>query len=80
MPVSLATADTSTEMAMGSAVNGEPGKSWWSRLRHEWTKNDGKPWEEWEPGPDLKDRVLVSMAVAAHLLFIGAMIWMLIKT
>lgn len=29
------------------------------RLRHEWTKNDGKPWEEWAPRHDLKEMVLL---------------------
>lgn len=29
------------------------------RLRHEWTKNDGKPRGEWAPGRDLKETVLV---------------------
>lgn len=38
-------------------------KSLLGRLRHAWTKNDGKLWEQWEPGPDLKDLVLRTGAV-----------------
>lgn len=60
-------------MEMGWAVNGEPG-GWWARLRHEWTKNDGKPWEEWAPGRDLKETVLIAVAVVGVLLQITMII------
>lgn len=52
-------------------VNGES-NGWWARLRHEWTKNDGKPWEEWAPGRDLKETVLIAVAVLVVLLQIAA--------
>lgn len=29
------------------------------RLRHEWAKNDGKPQEDWAPGRDLKETMLI---------------------
>lgn len=48
----------------------------WSRLRHEWTKNDGKPREEWEPGPDLKETVLVVLLVICTLAMIGVSVMM----
>lgn len=38
-------------------------KRFMSRLRHEWTKNDGKPWEEWVPGRDLREIVLIVVLV-----------------
>jgi hypothetical protein len=53
---------------------------WLARLRHDWTNNDGKPWEQWEPGPDLKDRVLVALAVALHVVLIGALVWMMVRS
>lgn len=37
----------------------------WSRLRSAWTRNDGKPWEEWAPGVDLKEMVLIGLLVVA---------------
>jgi hypothetical protein len=35
----------------------------WDRLRSEWSKNDGKPQEEWAPGLDLKEMVLIGALV-----------------
>lgn len=35
----------------------------WSRLRSAWTKNDGKPKEQWAPGVDLKEAVLIGLLV-----------------
>lgn len=32
-------------------------------LRHEWTKNNGKAREDWAPGHDLKETVLIVMLV-----------------
>lgn len=49
---------------------------WLRHLRTEWTKNDGKPIEEWVPGQDLKDRVLRAVAIAFCVLQIGLLIWM----
>ncbi len=42
----------------------QPIRRGWSRLRSEWTKNDGKPWEQWVPGVDLKEAVLIGLLVA----------------
>jgi hypothetical protein len=36
----------------------------WSRLLSAWTRNDGKPREEWAPGVDLKEAVLIGLLVA----------------
>tara|TARA_R110002012_G_scaffold302549_2_gene503623 strand:- start:113120 stop:113284 length:165 start_codon:yes stop_codon:yes gene_type:complete len=44
---------------------------WLRRLRHEWIKNDGRPWEEWGPGPDLKDLLLRALCVVVGLILIG---------
>ncbi|MNS23537.1 hypothetical protein D3C72_553550 [compost metagenome] len=49
---------------------------WLRRLRTAWTKNDGKPIEEWAPGPDLKDTLLRIAAIAFCVLQIGLLIWM----
>lgn len=49
------------------------------RLRREWTKNDGKPIEEWEPGLDLKDVTLRVLAVVAGLVQIGLSVWWMIR-
>lgn len=35
----------------------------WSRLRSAWTRNDGKPKEQWAPGVDLKEAVLIGLLV-----------------
>ena len=32
--------------------------SGWARLRSAWSRNDGKPREDWAPGIDLKELVL----------------------
>ena len=36
---------------------------WWERLLSAWTRNDGKPKEEWAPGVDLKEAVLIGLLV-----------------
>lgn len=44
-------------------------KDWFARLRHEWTKNDGKPKEAWAPGRDLKETVAIgalTVLTSAH--------------
>lgn len=48
---------------------------WLKRIRAEWSKNDGKPVEEWESGPDLKDTCLRTVAVIAGLIQIGLIVW-----
>ena len=35
----------------------------WDRLRSAWSRNDGKPREDWAPGIDLKELVLVGALV-----------------
>jgi hypothetical protein len=45
----------------GLAVSDRP--DWLSRLHREWTKNDGKAREEWAPGRDLKEAVLIGLVV-----------------
>lgn len=42
-----------------------PLADWWSRLRSAWARNDGKPWEEWAPGVDLKEMVAIVGLVVA---------------
>ncbi|MNN95694.1 hypothetical protein D3C81_2145410 [compost metagenome] len=32
---------------------------WLVAFHREWTKNDGKPQEQWEPGLDLKETVMI---------------------
>lgn len=39
--------------------------SGWGRLRSAWSRNDGKPREEWAPGLDLKELVLTGALVVA---------------
>ncbi|WP_339873021.1 hypothetical protein [uncultured Brevundimonas sp.] len=40
-------------------VDPGPLRRGWSRLRTTWSRNDGKPREEWASGPDLKETVLI---------------------
>lgn len=40
-------------------------RGWLAYLKREWTKNAGKPIEDWESGFDLKDVVLRGLAVIA---------------
>ena len=39
----------------------------WSRLLSAWVRNDGKPREEWAPGVDLKEAVLIGLLVVVVL-------------
>ena len=41
----------------------------WERLRSAWSRNDGKPKEDWSPGVDLKELVLIGALIVA----VGAM-------
>ncbi len=41
-----------------------PLRKGWERLLSAWTRNDGKPKEEWAPGVDLKEAVLIGLLVA----------------
>ena len=35
----------------------------WERLRSAWSRNDGKPRDEWEPRIDLKELLLIGALV-----------------
>lgn len=43
----------------------------WSRLRSAWMRNDGKPKEEWSPGVDLKEAVLIGLMVVIVVALVG---------
>ena len=43
----------------------------WSRLRAAWSRNDGKPREEWAHGPDLQETVLVGALLIVMLVLVG---------
>lgn len=46
----------------------------WSRLRTAWSRNDGKPREEWTPGPDLKETVLIGTLLVVVVVLTGLVI------
>jgi hypothetical protein len=62
-------------MVTGLAVSSLPPWRWLRRVRVEWTKNDGKPIEDWAPGLDLKDVTLRAVGVAFCVLQIGLILW-----
>ena len=41
----------------------QPEQRWFGRLRSALSRNDGKPKEEWGPGVDLKEAVLIALLV-----------------
>jgi hypothetical protein len=43
----------------------------WERLLSAWTRNDGKPKEEWAPGVDLKEAVLIGLLVVVVIALVG---------
>ncbi len=45
----------------------QPEQGWLNRLRSAWSRNDGKPREEWAPGVDLKEAVLIGLLVVSVL-------------
>jgi len=52
----------------------QPEQRWFGRLRSALSRNDGKPKEEWGPGVDLKEAVLVVLllvVVAVMAVFVG---------
>lgn len=51
----------------------------WSRLLSAWTRNDGKPREEWAPGGDLKEAVLIGLLVVVVTVMIGLVVQGLIR-
>lgn len=48
-----------------------PLRKGWERLLSAWTRNDGKPREEWTPGVDLKEAVLVGLLVGVGAAMVG---------
>lgn len=67
-------------MVTGLAVSSFPPLRWLRRVQVEWTKNDGKPIEEWAPGPDLKDMTLRAVGIAFCVLQISLVLWVLWRT
>jgi hypothetical protein len=51
----------------------------WERLLSAWTRNDGKPREEWAPGVDLKEAVLIGLLVIVVTVMIGLVAYTLIQ-
>lgn len=72
---SRVTVGTWTAMGTGLAVRDDRPEGWWARLYREWTKNDGKPWEEWAPGRDLKETVVIVVVAILTVVQIGAGVW-----
>ena len=48
-----------------------PLRKGWERLLSAWTRNDGKPKEEWAPGVDLKEVVLIGLLVVVVIAVVG---------
>jgi hypothetical protein len=48
-----------------------PLRKGWERLLSAWTRNDGKPREEWAPGVDLKEAVLIGLLVVVVAVMVG---------
>ena len=48
-----------------------PLRKGWERLLSVWTRNDGKPREDWAPGVDLKEAVLIGLLVVAVIALTG---------
>lgn len=48
-----------------------PLRKGWERLLSAWVRNDGKPREEWAPGIDLKEVVLIGLLVAVVAVMVG---------
>ena len=51
-----------------------PLRKGWERLLSTWTRTDGKPREEWAPGIDLKEAVLIGLLVVVVAALTGLMI------
>jgi hypothetical protein len=50
----------------------------WERLLSAWTRNDGKPREEWAPGVDLKEAVLIGLLVVVVIALLGLVAYSMI--
>ncbi len=48
-----------------------PLRKGWERLLSAGTSNDGKPKEEWAPGVDLKEAVLIGLLVVLVIALVG---------
>jgi hypothetical protein len=48
-----------------------PLRQGWKRLRSAWTRNDGKPKEEWAPGVDPKEAVLIGLLLIVVIALTG---------
>jgi hypothetical protein len=48
-----------------------PLRKGWERLLSAWTRNDGKPREEWAPGVDRKEAVLIGLLVVVVAVMVG---------
>ena len=56
-----------------------PLRKGWERVLSAWTRNDGKPKEEWAPGVDLKEAVLIGLLVVVVTVMIGLLVPGLIR-
>ncbi len=56
-----------------------PSRKGWSRLRSAWTRNDGKPKEEWAPGVDLKEAALIGLMVVVVIALTGLTAYALLR-
>jgi hypothetical protein len=56
-----------------------PLRKGWERLLSAWTRNDGKPREEWAPGIDLKEAVLIGLLMVVVTVMIGLAVQGLIR-
>ena len=56
-----------------------PSRKGWERLLSVWVRNDGKPKEEWAPGVDLKEVVLIGLLVVVVLALTGLTAYALLK-
>lgn len=56
-----------------------PLRKGWERLLSAWSRNDGKPREEWAPEGDLKEAVLIGLLVIVVTVMIGLVAYTLIQ-
>lgn len=56
-----------------------PLRKGWERLLSAWTRNDGKPREEWATGVDLKEVVLIGFLIGVVVIMMGLVAYAFIK-
>jgi hypothetical protein len=56
-----------------------PLRKGWERVLSAWTRNDGKPKEEWAPGVDLKEAVLIGLLIVVVTVMIDLVVPGLIR-